>query len=240
MATSDPFGPDPTGGLRRRVPLLLPSPEASGDASAAAEPRRLAVGLLGGSFNPAHEGHLAVSLEVMKRLGLDQVWWLVSPQNPLKARAGMAKLQERMATARQVARHPRIKVLDLESRLGTRYTIDLLRRLAGWRDHRFTFLMGSDNLQQLPRWRHWTMIAEQAGIAVVERQPYCYAALRGAAGVRLAGARVRQEDAQQAMLSPPPVWTFLRMRPHPASSTAIRRARAQGSSGAPAADRESA
>ena len=91
------------------------------------------IGLLGGSFNPAHEGHRYVSLEALKRLRLDQVWWLVSPQNPLKPRAGMAPLEERVRRAREVAGHPRIRALALESRLGTRYTVDTLRRLRAWR-----------------------------------------------------------------------------------------------------------
>ena len=117
--------------------------------------RPLRVGLLGGSFNPAHAGHRYISLEAMRRLELDQVWWLVSPQNPLKAVEGMAPLAERLAVGAAVARHPRIRVLPLETRLGTRYTADTIRRLAAWPDHRFVWLMGADNLGQLPRWRHW-------------------------------------------------------------------------------------
>ncbi|MGH7123366.1 MAG: nicotinate-nucleotide adenylyltransferase, partial [Stellaceae bacterium] len=90
---------------------------------------RRRIGLLGGSFNPAHRGHLHVSLEALKRLDLDQVWWLVAPQNPLKPTKGMASLEERLASARQLVRHPRIAVTDLEARLGTRYTADTLREL---------------------------------------------------------------------------------------------------------------
>ena len=103
------------------------------------------VGLLGGSFNPAHEGHLAISLAALRAFGLDQVWWLVSPQNPLKPARGMASLGQRMAAARAVARHPRIKVSDLERRLGTRYTIDTVRRLLQQpRTARFVWLMGAE------------------------------------------------------------------------------------------------
>ncbi|MBV9833149.1 MAG: nicotinate-nicotinamide nucleotide adenylyltransferase, partial [Alphaproteobacteria bacterium] len=112
------------------------------------------IGLLGGSFNPAHEGHVHISLEALKRLDLDEVWWLVSPQNPLKAANGMASLADRMEGARSVtATHPRLRVTDLERKLGTRYTIDTVRALRRRHPHaRFVWLMGADNLRQLPRW----------------------------------------------------------------------------------------
>jgi nicotinate-nucleotide adenylyltransferase len=213
---------DPTGGLRRRVRLLLPvEPDAPREAVTPVG-RRLRVGLLGGSFNPAHEGHLHVSLEALKRLGLDRVWWLVSPQNPLKPRAGMAPFAARFASALAMARHPRIRVLDLERRFGTTYTIDLLRRLAGWREYRFVLLLGADNLAQLPRWRHWEEIVARVPVAVVERHPYVRAALAGPAARRLAGARVDAAEAGTLAERSPPAWVYLKVRPHPASSTAIR------------------
>jgi nicotinate-nucleotide adenylyltransferase len=216
---------DPTGGLRRRVRLLLPL----ADEPAPPEPGPgLRVGLLGGSFNPAHDGHRYVSLQALRRLGLDQVWWLVSPQNPLKPRAGTAPLADRLAIARRVAAHPRIKVLDLERRLGTVYTVDLLRRLARWRGYRFVLLIGADNLAQLPRWRHWMELVQRVPIAVVDREPYSRAALAGVAARRLAACRLAAESASGLAERAPPVWTFLRLRPHPASSSAIRAAAAAG------------
>ena len=214
--------PDPTGGLRRRVRVLLPLDEAEPAAPAG---RPLRVGLLGGSFNPAHEGHRYVSIEALKRLRLDLVWWLVSPQNPLKPVAGMAPFAERFASARAVARHPRIRVLDLERRFGTVYTVDLLRRLAHWRRHRFVLLLGADNLIQLPRWRHWVEIMRRVPVAVVARDPYCRAALAGTAARRFAAARVEAARAHELADLSPPAWTFLVIRPHPASSTAIRAGR---------------
>ncbi|BCX19312.1 MAG: putative nicotinate-nucleotide adenylyltransferase [Geminicoccaceae bacterium] len=214
--------PDPTGGLRRRVRVLLPLDEPEPPTQPG---RPLRVGLLGGSFNPAHEGHLYVSVEALKRLGLDSVWWLVSPQNPLKPRAGMAPFAERFASARAMARHPRIRVLDLERRFGTVYTVDLLRRLARWRGYRFVLLLGADNLAQLPRWRHWQEIVARVPIAVVARDPYCRGALAGAAARRFAAARVEAARARELPDLPPPAWTFLVIRPHPASSTAIRAGR---------------
>ena len=218
---------DPTGGLRRRVRLLLPVPEPAPlhgpERGRSPAGRPLRVGLLGGSFNPAHEGHRYISLEALKRLALDQIWWLVSPQNPLKPVAGMAPLAERLRRAEAAARHPRIKVTALESRLGTRYTADTLRRLGLWRDHRFVWLIGADNLAQLPRWRHWDTIMAQCPIAVFERHPYSYGALAGKAATRFARVRLDDRHASALAGSDPPAWVFVRLRPHPASSTAIRR-----------------
>ncbi|MCS6876954.1 MAG: nicotinate-nucleotide adenylyltransferase [Geminicoccaceae bacterium] len=187
--------------------------------------RPLRVGLLGGSFNPAHEGHLYVSRVALERLGLDQVWWLVSPQNPLKPRIGMAPFEERLASARAIARHPRIKVLDLERRFGTVYTVDLLRRLCRWRGYRFVLLLGADNLAQLPRWRRWVEILERVPVAVVARLPYSRSALAGPAAKRFAAARIQPERARELPERAPPAWVFLPVRPHPASSTAIREGR---------------
>ncbi len=194
----------------------------------AAAPPALRVGLLGGSFNPAHDGHRYVSVEAIKRLRLDQVWWLVSPQNPLKAASGMAPLTERMAGAKAAACHPRLKVLALETSLGTRYTADTLARLGRWPGHRFVWLMGADNLAQLPRWRKWREILAGCAVAVFERHPYSYAALSGPVGLGFASARLADERADELAQQPPPAWVFMRMRPHPASATAIRAGRAGG------------
>lgn len=212
--------------LRRPVARLAPAgaaevvPEPPASSSLTIEPLR--VGLLGGSFNPAHEGHRYISLEALKRLDLDQVWWLVSPQNPLKPVAGMAPLAQRLARAKAVARHPRIRPMALETRLRTRYTIDTVRRLCALPDHRFVWLMGADNLGQIPRWRHWRAIFETLAIAVFERHPYSYAALAGAAARRYADARLPDARACDLLATTPPAWVFVRLRPHPASATAIR------------------
>jgi nicotinate-nucleotide adenylyltransferase len=218
---------DPTGGLLRRVRLLLPVLEADDPA---AEPgktgsRPLRVGLLGGSFNPAHEGHRYVSIEALRTLQLDQVWWLVSPQNPLKSKAGMAPIGERLEKARKVARHPRIKVTTLEGRLHTRYTVDTMKRLRAWKGYRFVWLLGADNLAQLPRWKQWTELFACCPIAVFERVPYSYRALAGVAALRFANARVGEQQARDLAQRPPPGWVYLRLRPHPASSTEIRQGR---------------
>jgi nicotinate-nucleotide adenylyltransferase len=184
--------------------------------------RRRRVGLLGGSFNPAHEGHRHISLIALRRLKLDAVWWLVSPQNPLKPREGMASQAERLELARKAARHPRIIPTDIERHLGTRYTVDSLAGLAGrFPRIRFIWLMGADNLLQITRWRHWEKIFARAAVAVFARSPYS-PALYGRAARRFARF---QTEAQRLVLHAPPAWSFLRIRLHPASATAIRQQR---------------
>ncbi|MFO1073694.1 MAG: nicotinate-nucleotide adenylyltransferase [Geminicoccaceae bacterium] len=212
---------------RRPVARLQPPPAAATTTAARSEGKRLRVGLLGGSFNPAHDGHRYISLEALRRLRLDQVWWLVSPQNPLKQRAGMAPLAERVAGAARVARHPRLRVLPLETRLGTRYTVDTLLRLADWPDHRFVWLMGADNLAQLHRWRQWHRIVGACAIAVFERHPYSHSALAAPAAEVFAGARLPEARLAELADAEPPAWAFIRLRPHPASATAIRARAAQ-------------
>ncbi len=131
------------------------------------------VGLLGGSFNPAHGGHRRMSLAALKRLGLDELWWLVSPQNPLKPVAGMAPLGARLASARRIARHPRIRPTDIEAELGTQLTIDTLQALKRrFPQVRFLWLMGADNLAQFHRWAAWRDIARLVPIVVMARPDY--------------------------------------------------------------------
>ena len=160
---------------RRAHFLAPPGPVAPG----------MAIGLLGGSFNPAHEGHRHISDVALKRLGLDYVWWLVSPQNPLKPVAGMAPLGKRLAFARALAGHPRIVVTDIESVLRTRYTIDTVKLLKRrFPQVHFVWLMGSDNLESFHRWRNWQAIAAELPIAVVIRPGTAMAPLRSKAARR--------------------------------------------------------
>ncbi|MEM8949788.1 MAG: nicotinate-nucleotide adenylyltransferase [Pseudomonadota bacterium] len=181
------------------------------------------VGLLGGSFNPAHEGHRAISLEALKRLGLDQVWWLVSPQNPLKSRDDMADLPARMASAREViAGHPRLIVTDLEQRIGTQYTVDTVNWLVRKGNCDFVWLIGADNLLQLPKWRSWQTLLNLVPIAVFDREPYSYRALAGRVAEVYADYRIDVCDAQHLVRSVPPAWVYFRLRRHRISSTAIR------------------
>jgi len=193
-------------------------------ALAARQASRLRVGLLGGSFNPVHEGHLAISLEALKRLDLDRVWWLVSPQNPLKPTGETADLEQRLAGARAIAgRHPAIVVTDLERRLGTRYTVDTLGWLSRRCRARFVWLIGADNLAQLPLWRGWRRLVRMVPIAVFDREPYSYVALAGRMASAYAERRLEETRASALAESPPPAWVYLRLRRHQTSSTAIRR-----------------
>ena len=181
------------------------------------------VGLLGGSFNPAHDGHLHISILALRALGLDEVWWLVSPQNPLKPDRGMASFAARVGAARALARHPRIVVSDLERRLGTRYTADTLDAVKRrFPRTAFVWLMGADNLVQIPRWKDWTAIFARAPIAVFDRPSYCYKALAGRAARRYARERVDARRARKLAVSPPPAWVFVRGRLNAACATEIR------------------
>jgi len=184
--------------------------------------------LLGGSFNPAHDGHRHISLEALCRLDLDEVWWLVSPQNPLKPTKGMAPLATRMTEARTIARHPRIRVTDIEDRLGTRYTVDTLRQLRRRHcDHRFVWLIGADNLIQIPHWKAWQEIFHMAAVAVFARPSYSLTALAGRAATQFAAYRLPEDRAPCLIRQKPPAWVFIRNRLHPASSTSIRAGRAK-------------
>ena len=182
------------------------------------------VGLLGGSFNPAHAGHLHVARTALARLGLDQVWLLVSPGNPLKPALGMAPLADRLASARTIGDGRRIVATAIEAALGTRFTVDTLRELRRRfpRIH-FVWLMGADNLAQLPRWRRWQDIVGAMPFAVLPRPTYNHRALASRAALRLRPHRRAAREAGLLAATTPPSWTYLSTRQHHASATAIRR-----------------
>lgn len=185
----------------------------------------LRIGLLGGSFNPAHEGHLHISRLALARLGLDELWWLVSPLNPLKSAGDVAPLSQRLASARRLVRHPRIRITDLEAQLGTRYTVDTLAALRRHFPHaRFVWIMGADILPELPRWKRWRDIFRLAPIAVFGRAPYSSRALAAVAAVIFARSRLHTKDARTLADRTPPAWIFFHTRLHPASATSIRAA----------------
>jgi ribosome silencing factor RsfS/YbeB/iojap/nicotinate (nicotinamide) nucleotide adenylyltransferase len=184
---------------------------------------RRRIGLLGGSFNPAHEGHRHVSLEALKRLGLDEVWWLVSPQNPLKTSDGLEPLATRVAEARKLANHARIHVDAPELVLGTRYTLDTVQALNRAYPHaHFVWLMGADILPQLVRWKDWRRLFEEIPIAAFARPGWSYPALLSAAPRAFARHRLPAEQARRLATSPTPAWAFLPGKLDPHSATAIR------------------
>ncbi len=184
------------------------------------------IGLLGGSFNPPHDGHLYASELALRQLNLDFIWWLVSPQNPLKPSRGMASFSTRFRAATRFAHHPRIVVSDIEAQFGTQFTaetLSLLRRR--FPRIQFVWLMGSDNLIQLPRWRRWESIFAAMPLAVIAR-PGTATAARVCLAARRFGFALRRPSAEFAC-SRPPAWTILDGRRNPASATAIRASNSQ-------------
>jgi nicotinate-nucleotide adenylyltransferase len=187
--------------------------------------RRMRIGLLGGSFNPAHAGHRHVAELARKRLRLDQVWLLVSPGNPLKEKRGMTPLPHRLETARGISDGRRILTTGIEAVLGTRYTVDTLRLLLRrFPRARFIWIMGADILEELPKWRRWIDISHQLPFAVLPRPGYNHRALAGQAARRLRGARRRLSEAT-TIPGRVPAWIFLTTRQDPTSATAIRAAK---------------
>jgi nicotinate-nucleotide adenylyltransferase len=188
--------------------------------------RRMRVGLLGGSFNPAHEGHRHVAELAMRRLRLDQVWLLVSPGNPLKPTTGMAPFPDRLATATRIADRRHVLASGIEAAYRTRYTVDTMRLLLRrFPATSFVWIMGADILEQLPRWRRWTDIVQRLAFVVLPRPTYSHRALAGLAAHRL---RARRRPAREARLLPgaSPGWLFLPGRQTAVSATAIRQSAA--------------
>lgn len=180
------------------------------------------IGLLGGSFDPAHAGHVQISLEALKRFQLDQLWWLVSPGNPLK-KVGPAPLPKRMAQARAIMAHPRVHITDLEARLGTRFTAETLAALG--RRHpgvRFVWLMGADNLAQLHHWQDWRHIIGAMPIGVLARPEHRISARMSKAARIYRAQRLPARRASILAGCAPPCWCFVNVPMSPLSSTAIR------------------
>lgn len=181
------------------------------------------VGLFGGSFNPAHEGHAHVAETARRRLRLDRVIWLVSPQNPLKSRHETAQLSERMAAAGRLAHGPAMIVSDVETRLGSAYTVDTLRSLkARYPGVHFVWIMGADSLATFHRWRGWTQIMREVPVAVVSRPWISLRSRFSPAARRFARARVTSSQAASLVTRPPPGWVFLRGPLNFQSSTLLR------------------
>ena len=206
--------PSSFGGLNVKLPTVAPGQS---------------IGLLGGSFNPAHEGHLNISQAALKRLNLDRVWWLVSPGNPLKSRDELMPLSDRVDGARLLAKNRRIVVTDFERELPTPYTASTLAflttRLA---QVNFVWLMGADNLAQIHLWKNWQAIFNLVPVAILDRPGFRHKARASRAAQRFASAFVDEADAAGLALMPAPAWSFLTVPLTSVSSTEIRRGPEQG------------
>ena len=189
------------------------------------------IGLMGGSFNPPHDGHAAIALLALRRLQLDAVWWLVTPQNPLKPAGDYMPLAQRLKAAQQLARktHPAIYVTAIENQLAMRYSIDSILALKKiFPRQKFVWLMGGDNLLQMHKWRNWAAIFKEIPIAVFARPINTQKILNGMAAQRFARNRHRREDrAQKLVGSVPPKYVYFHTRLMPISSTLLRQSARQ-------------
>lgn len=196
-----------------RLPARLP-PHADG----------MRIGLFGGTFNPPHDGHLLVSRIALDRLGLDRIWWIVTPGNPLKENAGLPPLADRMAAARKLAAHPRIDITGFEAEIGTRYTFDtisyLSRRCPGVD---FVWIMGADNLRQFHRWQRWQDMARLVPIAVIDRPGSTLKAAHSRAAIWLSRRRLGETEGRLLARTQAPAFVFLHGPRSDLSSTDLRR-----------------
>ncbi|QRF50920.1 nicotinate-nucleotide adenylyltransferase [Rhizobium rosettiformans] len=187
--------------------------------------RGMVIGLFGGSFNPPHAGHLLVAEIALRRLGLDQLWWLVTPGNPLKSRTELMPLAERLNACEQLATDPRIKVTAFEKTLGTSYTARTLEFIRTRNPHaHFIWIMGADNLAGFHRWQRWQKIATTFPIAVIDRPGSTLAYLSSKMARTFDYARVDEEDAGVLWQKRAPAWTFIHGPRSTLSSSAIRAA----------------
>ena len=180
------------------------------------------VGLLGGSFDPPHAGHVHLTREALKRFGLDQVWWLVSPGNPLKER-GPAPMDTRLSACRAIMDHPRVAISDFEARVGTRYTAQTLAALrAAHPDVRFVWLMGADNLAQLDQWQDWRWIMDNVPVGVLARPGQRISARMSKPARIYAHARLPGRMSRFLARAEAPCWCFINMPMRAISSTGLR------------------
>ncbi len=181
------------------------------------------IGLLGGSFNPAHAGHKMITEFALKRLRLNTIWWLVSTQNPLKSKTGMKPLLDRVNTARSTANHPRVSVKSIEFQFNTLYTADTIRIIKKrYRQTKFIWIMGADNLAQFTEWKDWNKIATMVNIAVFDRPGYSQKALSSKMARKYPGRRISECKGPLLAKLKPPRWVFLHTLLNPISSTKIR------------------
>lgn len=182
------------------------------------------IGILGGSFNPPHEGHVYISEMALIKLGLHEIWWLVSPQNPLKEKETLAPYKKRLKGAERISRGKAIRVSDIENQKGLQFTVDTLKYL---KDHypkaRFVWLMGADCFAALEAWKSWQDIMHMVPIAVFPRPGFTEKALGGKAATTFAKSRLPEDQAQNLIVTKPPAWVYIDIRPVSFSGTEIRK-----------------
>lgn len=184
----------------------------------------MAIGLFGGSFNPPHAGHVLLAEIALRRLELDQIWWIVTPGNPLKDLAELAPLKDRLAACEAITEDPRIKVTAFEAAHQVRYTADTLEIVKSRNaDVDFVWLMGADNLKNFHKWQRWEEIAQTFPIAVIDRPGSTLAFLSSKFAKTFDHARIDEDDAQALVRRPAPAWTFIHGPRSPLSSTALRK-----------------
>lgn len=202
--------PGRLGWVRARTPLVMPGQR---------------IGILGGTFNPPHAGHVQITNIALARLGLDRVWWLVTPGNPLKSNGMLPSLADRIETSRRVMANRKVVVTGFEAELGTPYTAAMIEFLTRrYPATRFVWIMGADNLAGFHRWQRWRDIAARAPIAVIDRPGWRLTALASPAARAMAGARHPETEARLLPDMTPPAWTFLSGPLSPLSSTVLRAA----------------
>lgn len=210
--------------MSARLPLSSQYPDL--DASCLRMPhveKGNSVGLFGGSFNPPHAGHALVAEIALRRLGLDQLWWMVTPGNPLKDVKELAPLGQRVAQSERIARDPRIKVTAFEAAYHTRYTADTLALIKARNPGvNFVWIMGADNLADFHRWQRWRQIAMTFPIAVIDRPGSTLSYLSSRLAKTFSRARIDEDDAPLLPYLSPPAWTFIHGPRSSLSSTAIR------------------
>jgi nicotinate-nucleotide adenylyltransferase len=185
--------------------------------------RGMVIGLFGGSFNPPHAGHALVAEIALRRLGLDQLWWMVTPGNPLKNRADLAPLVERIEACETLVHDPRIKVTAFEKSFGVSYTANTLAKIKLRNPHvRFIWIMGADNLRSFHHWQNWRAIAETFPIAVIDRPGATLSYLSSTMAHSYSKARIDEDDAGVLWTKRAPAWTFIHGPRSPLSSTALR------------------
>ncbi|SDR22889.1 nicotinate-nucleotide adenylyltransferase [Pseudovibrio sp. Tun.PSC04-5.I4] len=214
MIVTDPQTFDSRGKLGEVPPSWLRLPYA-------ADGNR--IGLFGGSFNPPHPGHFLVAETALRRLELDQIWWLVTPGNPLKSRHELTSLEERVCATKALARHPRMKVTAFEAVLGTSYTASTLKSLRRIRPRlNFVWVMGADNLANFHHWQNWQSIIEGVPVAIVDRPKATLSSLSARVCQRYAFAQIKEESARQLPECKAPCWTILHGPLDETSSTLLR------------------